>query len=243
LFGFVWLAFWLVLYRLPEKHPALTQRERELIETGEDRTVTAAPVPYLSLLGSRSVWAVILARLLADPIAWFYNYWIPEYLARTAGFTMADIGRYAWIPFIPQAVGILLGGVLSDRLYRRGFQLLKARLAVMLCGVLLMTSGILAAFPLPFAVTFTGISMATFGFGLWAPNMMSLCGEAFPHEVVGSVTGLSGVGASLGGMTFTLATGWLVDHFGYPPVFVLAAVMPLLAFVVLYRLLDRRAGS
>ncbi len=70
--------------------------------------------------------------------------------------------------------------------------------------------------------------------------MMSICGEAFPREAVGSVTGLSGVGAGVGGLTFTLATGWLVDHVGFPPVFMLAATMPLCAIAVLYMLLDKR---
>ena len=30
-------------------------------------------------------------------------------------------------------------------------------------------------------------------------------------------------------MTFTLTTGWLVDHFGYEPVFAIAGLLPLCA--------------
>lgn len=133
-----------------------------------------------------------------------------------------------------------MGGFLSDWLFRRGFKVINARFTVMLTGMLCMFVGLLAAFQFNIVIVFSAISIATFGFGLWAPNMMTLCGEAFPRQVVGSVTGLSGMGAGLGGMAFTLLTGWTLDHFGYSPVFLAAAILPLLAILVLYFLFDRQ---
>ena len=106
-----------------------------------------------------------------------------------------------------------------------------------------MFVGLLAAFEFNIFIIFTAISIATFGFGLWAPNMMTLCGEAFPLPVVGSVTGLSGMGAGFGGMAFTLLTGWTLDHFGYSPVFYAAAILPILAIAVLYFLFDRKLAE
>ena len=239
--GFLWVIVWWIFFRLPEEHPRITTNELELLkrDVGEDAEAEKVKLPsFATLLRWRNVWAVILARALADPITWFYHYWTPEFLRRSANFSMTDIGRYAWIPFLTQTIGILLGGTLSDLLFRRGMQLTRARLTVMLVGMIMMTAGLLAAFPFPTVAVFSGISLATFGFGLWAPNMMSLCGEVFPRNVIGSVTGLSGMGAGLGGVVVTLATGWMVDQFGYKPVFITASVIPLLAFAVLYILLD-----
>jgi len=242
LVGFVWLAAWVSFYRLPRAHPAITAEE--LRHIGEDVAAPAGTrTPYSSLLRSRNVWAVIGARVLADPWVWFYYFWIPEYLTRIAGFTVADIGKYAWIPFAGQGVGIVLGGALSDFLCRLGLRVVSARLSVMLIGMLLMTAGIVAAFDLSIAIIFTGISTAMLGFGLWAPNMMSLCADAFPRDSVGSVVGLSGMGAGAGGMVFTMATGWTLDHYGYAPVFIAAGAIPLLAFAVLFTLLERRKAS
>ena len=238
--GFLWTIVWWVFFRLPEEHPRITASELELLNRGlrEDAgTEKVKPPSFMTLLRWRNVWAVILARALADPTTWFYHYWTPEFLRRSANFSMTDIGRYAWIPFLTQTVGILLGGTLSDALFRRGMQLTRARLTVMLIGMIIMTAGLLAAFPFPVFIVFSGISLATFGFGLWAPNMMSLCGEVFPKNVIGSVTGLSGMGAGLGGVAVMLATGWMVDQFGYTPVFVTVSAMPLLAFAILYILL------
>jgi MFS transporter, ACS family, hexuronate transporter len=238
--GFAWLAAWLWIYRLPRVHPAVTPDELSHITEGAGVSDEAARVPYMSLLRSRNVWAVIAARMLADPWAWFYYFWIPEYLTRRAGFTPADVGKYAWIPFLAQGIGIVLGGTLSDVLLRRGMRAVHARLGIMLLGMLLMTPGILAAFDFGIVIIFAGISSAMFGFGFWAPNMMSLCADAFPRNAVGSVVGLSGMGAGVGGMLFTMLIGWTLDHYGYPVVFIAAGVIPLLAFLVLFGLLDRR---
>lgn len=238
--GFAWLAVWLWMYRQPQSHPAVTAAElRYITDDAPAPVAESSRVGYSRLLRSRNVWAVIAARLLADPWVWFYYFWIPEYLTRSAGFTAADIGKYAWIPFLAQGVGIVLGGFLSDQLLRRGVRAVHARLTIMLIGMLLMTPGILAAFHLDIVIIFVGISSAMFGFGFWAPNMMSLCADAFPRNAVGSVVGLSGMGAGVGGMLFTMLVGWTLDRYGYPPVFIAAGAIPLLAFFVLFALLDR----
>lgn len=238
--GFAWLAVWLWMYRQPQSHPAVTAAElRHITDDAPAPAAESSRVAYSRLLRSRNVWAVIAARLLADPWVWFYYFWIPEYLTRSAGFTAAEIGKYAWIPFLAQGVGIVLGGFLSDQLLRRGVRAVHARLTIMLIGMLLMTPGILAAFNLDIVIIFVGISSAMFGFGFWAPNMMSLCADAFPRNAVGSVVGLSGMGAGVGGMLFTMLVGWTLDRYGYPPVFIAAGAIPLLAFFVLFALLER----
>lgn len=53
---------------------------------------------------------------------------------------------------------------------------------------------------------------------------------------MGSVAGMGGLGAGVGALLFTLSTGWLVDHFGYPPVLALAAGLPVIGSVLLLTL-------
>ncbi|MGH8168427.1 MAG: MFS transporter, partial [Woeseiaceae bacterium] len=232
LFGFVWLLAWLKIYRQPDRLAGEKVLPGDDLRQRQDAGL-AERIPYLSLLRSRNVWAIFLARVLADPCIWFYNYWIPEYL-KSVGYSMVEIGKYGWIPFLTMGIGILAGGVLSDFLCRSGTRTVPARFAVMAVGALLMVPGMVAAFELPAGTIFLAISVATLGFGLWAPNMMTLHADAFPNQVVGSVTGLGGVGAGLGGIAFTMWTGWMVDNFGFGPVFVAVGIIPVLAFAVLY---------
>jgi len=53
---------------------------------------------------------------------------------------------------------------------------------------------------------------------------------------VASVSGLSGTGAALGGMLFTLMIGKVVDHFSYLPVFLAAGLLPLVALWFILRM-------
>jgi fucose permease len=50
------------------------------------------------------------------------------------------------------------------------------------------------------------------------------------------------MGAGVGGMLFTMLIGWTLDRYGYPPVFIAAGTIPLLAFVVLFVVLEREKG-
>ena len=238
--GIVWIVFWLWLYRRPETSPDIADAERPHIPQEPSIASSDVRVPVGKLLRSRKVWAVTSARFLADPWVWFYYFWIPEFLTRNMGFSAVEIGRYAWIPFVAQGVAILIGGALSDALHSRGMDLVRARLTVMGIGMLLMTAGLVAAFRVDIVVIFAGISCAMFGFGLWAPNMMSLCADVFPKSVVGSVVGLSGMGAGAGGILFTMLTGWVLDHYGFTPVFIAAGSIPLVAICVLLIGMKRR---
>lgn len=244
LFGLLWLAAWLRYFRDPVQEQASTAvtalshrhySEVEPISTGR--------TSYLQLLKSRNVWAIFLARVLLDPCAWFYNYWTPNYLSQSTGFTMQEIGRYAWIPFAFQGLGLLLGGFMSDWLWRRGVRLFYARFSVMIVAVLLAVPALLLSQKVSVGAVLATISVAMFGFGLWAPNLMTLIGDSFPRSVVGSVTGLSGVGAGMGGMFFMFITGEVVEKFGFGPIFVAAATIPILAILVLYTLFDHNVAG
>ena len=112
---------------------------------------------------------------------------------------------------------------------------------VMLIGALLSAVGMVAALPAftasSAASNLVWIAIALLFYGAWAPNMMTVSADVAPPGTVASVTGIAGAGAGIGGVLFTLATGWLIEHVGYGPVFVLAGLLPLgaassVAFVI-----------
>ena len=75
------------------------------------------------------------------------------------------------------------------------------------------------------------ICVAVLGYACWSTMGLTLPSDLFESEVVGSVTGLSGLGAGLISTLFTLLVGSLADHASYLPAFVVAALAPLLATV------------
>ena len=97
-----------------------------------------------------------------------------------------------------------------------------------------MLAGIPAVFAANSTMTLSMISTATFGFCAWAANMFALPADILPADIVASTSGITGTGAALAGMIFTLATGFAVDHFSYVPVFLAAGLMPVMAVTILY---------
>jgi ACS family hexuronate transporter-like MFS transporter len=238
--GFLWLSLWLVLFRPPEKHPWITREELDYIRQGRFAESASAPsVPWRELLRLRKVWGLLLGRMLADPVWWFYVFWLPEYLKRERNFSLATIGLLAWIPFLGADIGSFVGGWLSGRLVHRGYAPADARKIVMLGCAVAMSAGIPAVLVKNAMVSLALISITTFAYSTWASNILTLPADLFPPRTVASVSGLSGTGAAFGGMVFQLIVGVVVDHFSYVPVFVAAGVMPLVAFSIINRAIPR----
>jgi len=233
--GFIWLALWLLFYDAPERHAALTREERALIEDGRPAASgVARPARWAALLQRRQVWAIVLARLVTDPVWWLYITWLPLYLATVRGFSLKEIGLFAWVPYVAADAGSLAGGWLSGHLIAAGWSANRARKAVIVTGALLMSAGIPAAMADSATLALALISVVLFGFQAWINNVQTLPSDFFPESVVASVAGLGGVGAGVGAILFTLTTGLVIDRVhSYTPILVVAGLLPALGTGIL----------
>lgn len=232
--GFLWLILWLISYRPLEKHPALTLEERTLIEAGREAPTNSRQQgvgKWLCLLKQSNVWGVVIGRALTDPIWWFYVFWLPQYLSEVRGFSLKQIGMFAWIPFLASDIGNLTGGFCSAYLIKRGMPVIRARKWVCVVSSLPVLAGIPAALTGNAYLAIALISFAVWGYASWATMGLTLPCDLFPQDVVASVTGLSGLAAGAAGTAFTLIVGVLVDKFSYFPAFIAAGLIPLLGTV------------
>jgi MFS transporter, ACS family, hexuronate transporter len=246
--GFIWLAFWLVLYKSRDEHSWLTEREKNLIEEGEDasenskfqipNSKSTAPT-YASLLKYKETWAIVLARFLVDPVWWLYITWLPKYLYDARGFDLKQIGAFAWMPFVAAGLGSLFGGWLAKFLIGKGWSVDKARKVIIGLSCLLMPAGIVAAYTNDSMMALAMISLVLFGFQVWINNVQTLPSDFFPKSAVGSIAGLGGMGAGIGSIIFTYTTGWVVDNFSYTPILVAAGLLAPIGTVVLFALSGR----
>jgi ACS family hexuronate transporter-like MFS transporter len=178
----------------------------------------------------------VLARFVTDPVWWLYITWLPLYLNRVRGFSLKQIGMFAWLPFVAADAGSLLGGWISGYFIARGWTTDKARRVIILVGALFMLAGIPAAFADSAMAALAFIGLVTFGFQSWVNNVQTIPSDLFPQQAVASVAGLGGVGAGAGAILFTLTTGWVVDHFSYTPILVVAGLLPVLGTLILFTL-------
>lgn len=228
-FGVVWIAAWLWLYDSPgpKAHQA-------------DRAGALPPVDWRRIIRHRGCWTLILTRFFTDPVIYFVIFWLPEYLRKARGFDLAMVGQMAWVPFAFSGAAYALGGWLSGRLMQAGWPLPRARKAVMLAGASIMPAALLAPFVPQAWMVIAAITLMAVGHSLWVANLQTLPSDLFPPGEVGTVTGFSGMGGAVGGMLANLGTGWLVVHFSYAPVFVLAGLMHPLSAALTYWLLPNR---
>ncbi|MBS1824655.1 MAG: MFS transporter [Acidobacteria bacterium] len=221
--GLLWILPWLLWYRDKQASTSATVQR-------------AAIGPLLRM---RQVWGAVMIRALAGPVVHFYWYWLPEYLKRERHFSMEMIGLYAGIPFLFAGLGNLTGGWFSGYLIGRGVPIDSARkIAFGLCGGLCLIS---AGVPLaPGEVSAMAlICLATFALGASVANHIGLLTDLFSPPVLARLTGLTGMCEGVVNITVTLATGIIVDKFGYLPVFMAVGLMPAIAISGLFLLIRR----
>jgi ACS family hexuronate transporter-like MFS transporter len=240
--GFVCLALWLILYRLPQLHPWITKAELEHIETREDEEQDAAaePIPWLALLRYRKAWGFTLAKFMTDPIWWFYIFWLPKYLIEVRHFSIVRLQIVGAIPWLAAVPGSVLGGWLSGYLLRRGRSVNFSRKVALLGCAVMMPAGILAVFsPSPvWALVF--VSLATAAHQGWSANVYTLASDMFDKREVGSVVGLGGAAGAAGGLIIAPLAGYILQWFhSYVPLFIIAGVMHPLAMMLLQLLVPR----
>jgi ACS family hexuronate transporter-like MFS transporter len=248
LLGFLWIILWSAVYRPFQIHPRLSSEERARIEAGRD----VAPASqakgisrWLSLLKQRNVWGIVLGRSLTDPIWWFYVFWLPQYLSDARGFSLKQIAAFAWIPFVAADIGNFTAGFASTFLVRRGMPVIRARQWVCVASSIPILAGIPAALTDNAYLAIALISVATWGYASWSTMGLTFPSDLFPQDVVGSVTGLSGLVASgVTGTLFTLMVGFLVDTFhSYFLAFLAAGLVPLLATACVLTLIRAPNGG
>lgn len=235
--GFLWLAAWLYFFRTPERHPRITPEELALIQEGR-REHTGEKIRWQELLRYPQTWGLLLARFLSDPVWWFYLFWLPKYLAEKRGFTIVEIGMLAWMPYLAADLGSIGGGYLSGWLIRRGWPVMRARVAGMVPFAMLMPLSMLIAYSSSTAIALGVICIVTFAHMAWKTNLTTVTNDIYPTQVVGTVSGIVAFGNGLGGTLFTNLTGRIVEAFSYDLIFIIMSFLhplALLCFLALVR--------
>jgi MFS transporter, ACS family, hexuronate transporter len=228
--GLLWVVAFQVFRYL---HPEMARSE------AAQRSSSAA-VPWKTLLRYRQTWAVFTCRFLADPIWYFFIFWIPEFLTRQRGLTLAGIADVAWIPFLAAAIGNVTGGYLTLRLERGGWSVNRTRKTLMAIAAVFSPVGIFAVYAHSLFWTIAPISIAIFFWIFWSIAVHSLPGDYFPVPAVASVYGIAGTGSTIGSAIATWAVGRTLDlTHSYTPVFIgLSLLMPI-ALVAGFSLMGR----
>jgi ACS family hexuronate transporter-like MFS transporter len=244
-FGILWAVYWMLTYRLPQRHPRISRKEADFIQRSReeegrgDLAAQTRRTSWFRLFRHREVLCLIIVKFLTDPVWFFYVFWLPKYLQDARGFNIKEIGYYAWIPYAAAGVGSMLGGWFSSFLIRKGFTLNSARKLALGVSAALMP---LAAFviPAPTAWAIVFISLAFLGHQFWSVIIQTLPADLYPQGSVGSVAGLIGASGSLGAMLFAMVVGYILGHTAsYGSVFITVSLLHPISFGLLMLMIPK----
>lgn len=234
--GFVWLIFWLMLYRPPEQHPAISPEELAWIQS--DPPEPAVKIPWARLLPHRQTWAFALAKFITDPVWWFFLYWLPKYFDTTFHLNLNEMMWPLIVIYVAADIGSIAGGWISSAMLKRGVSLNASRkIALLLCAIC-VTPMLFAAHTQNLWMTVAVISLAAAAHQGWSANLYTLVSDMYPRQAVASVTGFGGMAGAVGGMLAAKGIGRVLEFTGknYAPLMSACSFAYLLALVLVHLL-------
>jgi len=199
----IWLLPWNLFLQKWERPDAGLVSEPQRAKT---------PVPFLEtlkLLRQRSVIGIFLGFFAYDYVWFLFITWLPGYLSLERNFSPRELAVYSSVPYLPMSVIIILAGVLSDWLVRRGREEKQVRKLFIITGLaigcLIVPAGLVSSKLA--AVWLLTISLG--GLGICSPNTWTLTQAVSEKKIVGSVSGIQNFGGTIGGIIAPALTGYI----------------------------------
>ena len=230
-------ALWYFFYRDPLHDRRLGEQERRYILENQ---VEAAPAPqisvsqWLNLFRHRLSWKLLVGGFSRQYVEGF-NLWLPLYLAQAWALSIQEIGWVAALPPVGAAVGLLLGGRVSDILVRRGAEPLAARRRMVVVGALIsacISTGLMLTGSYEVAIALLVVGAVAHGLGHASWWMMPSAATS-SDRFTGSLASIQNFGGLIGMVIGPLILGLMLDRIGgYAPIFGLMAFLSVLAALI-----------
>jgi len=237
--GFLWLAFWVPIYRKPEEHPRVSKEELAYINS--DPAEPTTKIPWRTLLSYRQAWAFAISKFITDAMWWFYMVWFAQFLKDRYGLNLNKIGLPLIVVFLLADLGSVGGGWLSSSMIRSGASVNRARKTALLLSALLVLPIMFATYPKNQWISIVLLGLATAGHQGFSSNLYTLVSDTFPRRAVAGVAGLGGTFGYVGAALWAWASGYILQATGnkYLILFVVAGLGYLVSFAVIQLLMPK----
>lgn len=247
--GLVWVIPWLWLYRRPADHPNITPEERAVLAEVIAASQAMRNEPRESewklwgeVIRQPAVWLLMTARLLTDPVWYFFQFWMPKFLNTVHHLETQQLS-IMWIVYLTADLGFITAGFMSGMLIKRGVSAPAGRLWIMLASACLVPLAPLIALA-PSVWACLGISMVVvMAATAYLSNLSALVVDIVPKRILGTSFGLIGGGSAVGGILMSKGVGKMIGAFphGYTYCFIIMMALHPLATALIWRL--RRAKT
>ena len=184
------------------------------------------PVPLRALLRKWSLWSMSIGHCLGNYSFYFLLTWLPLYLTRSRGFTIAEMALLATLGYAVQGACALAFGQFSDWWTRSGRSEALCRRWMMVISQALAAAAILGlvyadtTVEIGLLLCLAGAASASLSMNIFAVAQMF----AGPRAS-GTWVGFQNALGNLSGILGPIITGIIVDRVGYGSAFVLTAAV------------------
>jgi ACS family glucarate transporter-like MFS transporter len=198
-----WMRFW---SRREERSPAPDPGVKVAATQG------ASFIDSVALLRHPSVLGIFLGFFAYDYAWYVYVSWLPGYLVLERKFTPAEMAFYGSVPYVAMSTVILLSGLLSDGLIRRGYAETAVRKSLISAGLLVACLIVPAGLVEDRMRAVWLMTASLCGLGIAAPNTWTLTQAVCAKRIVGTVSGIQNFGGNVGGIIAPALTGYIVHR-------------------------------
>ena len=224
--GFIWMGFWMWLYKKPSENRRVNADELAYINqdatdgdavAGDATAKDEKTISYAKAFSLPQTWALVLGRFLTDGVWWFFLFWTPSYLSDQFGYKSSDgmgmaliFTLYAIVTF----VSIYLCKIPTYMVDKRGMNPYEGRMVAMFifaCFPLLaLGAQPLGAYSAWWPAILIGLACA--GHQAWSANVYSVVGDMFPKSTIATLTGIAQFAAGCGSFMVNKCAGALFTY-------------------------------
>ena len=245
----VWMALrgdWRLCFIIPAIFSVVVAVMWWLSDRNPPVAVTTGPEPAKLRFGASlrlifslpSLRGLIVARILCDPFYFFLNNWHVGFLQEHAGWSLPEIGRWTWLPWIFVPLANIAVATWSDRQTRKrqlgdtaGVRSRTLRLLSCLAPAAALAPFVPHSGPAVLGL----ITLCLFMTNCWVIMSGVMVSELAPPGTIATTIGVLSALSGVTSILFNQLAGSLIDRFGYAPLFVGGACLHPLAAYILWR--------
>ncbi|HEX2682640.1 MAG TPA: MFS transporter [Ferruginibacter sp.] len=259
--GFVWMGFWVFMYKKPDQHRRVNEHELTYIRQDDaaDNVVRGEikkNISYAQAFRYKQTWAFAFGKFMTDGVWWFFLFWTPAYLSSVYNLDSTQSAAQIFVLYAITLLSIFGGWLPTYFVEKKGMNPYAGRMKAMLIfaffPLLTLLAQPLGHYSVWIPVIIIGIAGAAHQ--SWSANIFSTVSDMFPRSAIATITGIGGMAGGLGSFLINKGSGKLFDYAketnmkfmgfegitsGYFIIFSICAVAYLVGWIVMKRLVPK----
>ncbi|AYF36218.1 MFS transporter [Francisella tularensis subsp. holarctica] len=197
-------------------------------------------------LRNKNVVYLCIGNLCSSYAYWLFLTWLPFYFIKVKHLTLSQMSIATSASFISGVASVMLGGIISDFMIKKGYTAVFARLTPIIAGCLVASIAILA---LPFIdnifVIVCVIGVTIFYLGLRISPTWALVADISLYSLVGTIGGLQNFANFVGAGLAPLITGIILQstNDNFMIIFIFSGIICLFGSIIYMLIRDKRAQN